>query len=115
MIANLRRASGLIAAVVLAAFGAALLFSAPLAQDVPALGALLLALGGSAAFWQIRRLLAARRDPYDLSRLWDREPEPPEEADEEAVEDEGTLYCHSCGHAVPRAFHACPECRRPLR
>lgn len=109
MIAGLRRASGLIAAVVLAAFGGALLFSAP------PLGALLVAVGGGAVFWQIRHLLASRRDPYDLSRLWEREPEPPEEADEEAVEDEGTLYCHSCGHAVPRAFHACPECRRPLR
>ena len=104
-----RRIAGLIAALVVAAFGAALLASA-----VPLLGGLLLVLGVGFAFWQVRLLRASRRDPYDLSRLWEREPEPEEEADEDAVEDEGTLYCHSCGHAVPRRFHVCPECRRPL-
>lgn len=103
-----RRYAGLIAAMLLAAFGGGLL------TTVPALGGALLLGGGILAAGQIRILRAARRDPYDLARLWEREPEPPEEADESAVEDDGTLYCHACGHAVPRPFHFCPDCRRPL-
>ena len=105
---TVRQTAGLIAVVLVAAMGCLFLSAAP------PLGALLLVVGVGAAHRQIRQLLAARRDPYDLSRLWEKEPEPPDEADEEAVEDEGTLYCHSCGHAVPRPFHVCPECRRPL-
>ncbi len=106
--AAFRRAAGLIAAFLVSAFGGVLLLGTPL------LGAPLLLAGLGAALWQTRQLLAARRDPYDLSRLWEPAPEPPAEADEDAVEDEGTLYCHSCGHAVPRQFHRCPECQRPL-
>ena len=106
--ATFRRTAGLIAALLVAAFGAIVLPGSRL------IGAALLAVGIGAALWQIRELFDARRDPYDLSRLWEREPEPPDEPDETLTEDEGTLYCHSCGHAVPRQFHRCPECHRPL-
>jgi len=104
-----RRAAGLLAALLVVAIGAALLSAAPL------VGVLLLVVGAGAALWQGRQLLAARRDPYDLSRLWEREPEPEDEADEDAVsDDEGTLLCHACGHAVPHPLRVCPECGRPL-
>lgn len=79
----------------------------------PLVGAGLVLLGLFGGLWHIRQILSGRRDPYDLSRLWEEEPSP-DEADEAAVEDEGTLYCHSCGHAVPRALHRCPDCGRPL-
>ena len=104
-----RRAAGLIAAILLMAMGGVL------AIGVPPLGIPLLMVGMGAAVWQAHRMYAERSDPYDLSRLWDREPEPPAEADEESPqEDDGTLYCHSCGHAVPRQFHVCPDCHRQL-
>ena len=106
--AAFRQSAGLIAAVLVAAFGGLLAFSTPV------LGAALLVVGIVAVLWQGRQLLDARRDRYDLSRLWEREPEPPDEPDESDLEDDGTLYCHACGHAVPRQFHRCPECNRPL-
>ncbi len=112
--AAFRRIAGLIAAILLIAMGGVLAVGAP-----PPLGIALLAVGLGAAVWQAHRLYAERRDPYDLSRLWETEPERPSEPDEEeeamaAGEDDGTLYCHSCGHAVPRQFHFCPGCRRQL-
>lgn len=108
---RLRRAAGLIAALIVLAVGAGLLFAAP------PLGVLLLVIGAGAAVWQGRQLLASRRDPYDLSRLW--EPEPEDQADEGAVDamdsdDDGTLLCHACGHAVPHPLRVCPECGRAL-
>ena len=108
---TLRRSAGLIAAVLVAASGSVLAFGAP------GLGLPLLVIGALAAIWQGRLLLASRQDPYDLSRLWDREPEPPDGGpdEEDLVDEEGTLYCHGCGHAVPAPYAACPECGRRLR
>lgn len=105
---TLRQAAGLIAAVLVAAFGFALMSASTF------LGGGLVVVGAIIGVWHLRNLAQARRNPYDLSRLWEREPEPPDEADETQVEDEGTLYCHGCGHAVPHQFHRCPDCNRPL-
>ena len=106
----LRRSAGLIAAVLVAASGGVLTFGAPV------LGLPLLVVGAVAAVWQARQQIASRQDPYDLSRLWEREQEPPGEAEpEEDVEDDGTVYCHACGHAVPEPFAMWPECGRTLR
>lgn len=112
MLNELRHAAGLIAALVLATLGFFLIAGAPL------IGGALLVLGAGAAFWQAARLFRqrAREDPYDLNRLWERPPPPPEEADENAVDaDEETLFCHQCGHAVPPAFARCPECGLRLK
>ena len=107
---GLRRAAGLIAGLLILATGAALLGAAP------PLGALLLITGIGAAVWQGKQLLAAHRDPYDLSRLWEQVPERPAEPPDDAVDpdDENTLLCHACGHAVPAPLRVCPECGRPL-
>ena len=112
---SLRHASSVVAALVVASIGFFLLAGSP------RIGLLLFAVGGGAALWQAWRLfsLQRERERYDLSRLWERTPpadpdENAEEGDPAAVEDDGTLYCHSCGHAVPAAFHKCPECGRPL-
>lgn len=106
---GLRRAAGLIAALLVIVIGVVLLPAAP------PFGVLLLVVGAGAAVWQARQLLASRRDPYDLTRLWEREPEMEDEADENAVsDDEETLLCHACGHAVPHPLRVCPECGRPL-
>jgi len=78
------------------------------------LGFGLLFVGGFAAFYQIRKLYQARQDPYDLSRLWEEAPAPIPEPDEDAIDDDGTLLCHACGHAVPPPYTRCPECGRSL-
>jgi hypothetical protein len=105
----LRRAAGLIAALLVAGSGGLLVAGAP------AIGGLLLLVGGGLAAWQGWRLWQSRRDPYDLGRLQEREPDPPEEADEDAIVDpDGTTYCHHCGHAVPPPLRVCPECGRSL-
>ncbi len=78
------------------------------------LGFALFFIGGFAAFYQIRKLYHARQDPYDLSRLYEEAPTPLPEPDENAVDDDGTLLCHACGHAVPPPHTRCPDCGRPL-
>lgn len=111
--AAIRRYAGLIAALLLIAFGLGFV----LGGSSRALGLALVLIGGVAAALQVRALAAEPKpDPYDLSRLWERDSdgEEAEEADEDAIDDDGTLYCHSCGHAVPRAYGSCPDCRRPL-
>jgi len=109
-----RRAAGLIAALILLLAGGALVGGDPI------LGGALLVVGAGASVWQGWQLWKSRRDPYDLSRLWD-DPLPGDEPEEEPdpdsfyTEDDGTLYCHGCGHAVPATLARCPECGRQLR
>jgi hypothetical protein len=111
---GMRAAAGLVAALLLSSIGFALLGSLPLP------GVALIVAGGGGALWQAWRVFSAQRERerYDLTRLWERPPPADDEdagaADPTEVEDDGTLYCHSCGHAVPAAFHKCPECGRPL-
>lgn len=120
--AKFRRASGLIAAILVIAMGAALTVTGAALFGIP-----LVFLGLIVAVWQAYRLYKTRPlppDPYDLSRLWEHDPyEPiPEETLEqeaqvraELSESSGTLYCHNCGHAVPDLFAHCPECGQRLR
>lgn len=120
-----RRAAGLIAAILLFATGAYLGATGFLVFGIPWMVAAII-LG---VFWA-RKMYATRKraeDPYDLSRLWDygpplNEEEPnldptdPFEAELLLERDEnGTLYCHNCGHAVPDLFAHCPECGQRLR
>ena len=55
--------------------------------------------------------LRRRRDPYDLSRLWE-DPLPEEQPDEETVlpDDDELVYCHRCGASMDRRFGVCPDC-----
>lgn len=107
--AKMRKAAGLIAALILVAFGLLA------AQGLPLIGYIIMGIGAAAAIWQAKVLWGAREDPYDLNKLWER----PEEADEpeyELLTDEtGTPYCHNCGHAVPEPFARCPECGQSVR
>ena len=109
--AALRQAAGLIAALILALAGGALVGGSPL------LGGALLVVGLGAGAWQAWQLWQSRRDPYDLSRLWEeREDEPEETADESGWDGEEAelLYCHNCGHGVPPPHVRCPECGQTL-
>lgn len=113
---QLRRSAGLIAALILALTGGVFVGGSPL------LGGALLLVGLGAAIYQARQLFERqpRADPYDLNRLWEQPaPEPDDDApDEEAdalIDDDGTVYCYGCGHAVPPPFARCPECGRQLR
>ena len=108
---KLRRAAGLISALVLFLAGAVLI------GPVPFLGLPVMLTGGAAAIWQAWRLWGTRpapSDPYDLSRLWEDDTldEDPEDM---LTDEEGTLYCHHCGHAVAGPFARCPECGAKLR
>lgn len=112
---KMRRASGLIAAVIVFLMGLGFMAVSP----SPLVSAGLLALGAFGIVWQGRKLYAERRDPYDLSRLWERDEEPNDEPEEPENDDTNgevdTMFCHHCGHAVPRPFVRCPDCGNPLR
>lgn len=111
---GLRQAAGLIAALILALAGGVLVGGSPL------LGGALLVVGLGAGAWQAWQLWRNRRDPYDLSRLWEHDSsndEPEESADEDDWQGNGEpelLYCHHCGHGVPPPHVRCPECGQRL-
>src|SRR5690242_281327 len=67
---------------------------------------------GSAAAVALVGLVRSRRDPYDLSTLWDTPAmeTPIREADEAEL-----VYCHHCGDAFPSAFDLCPHCGNRFR
>ena len=73
-----RRSAGLIASITVAGMGCLLLFS-----GVALIGILLFLCGLALAVWQAMILVRNRPDPYDLSKLWDTEPEPEDEPDED--------------------------------
>ncbi|MBC8102919.1 MAG: hypothetical protein H7Z41_10060 [Cytophagales bacterium] len=105
-----RKTAGLIAALLVAGMGCLLYFSGLPLAGMP------LFLGGMALVaWQGVRLFQSRRDPYDLNRLWESEPEPGDEPDEDWHGDKDTVYCHNCGHAVPEPFARCPDCGLTIR
>lgn len=120
--AKFRRASGLIAAILIVAIGAGLSVTGAYFFGIP-----LVFLGLLLSVWQAYNLYKTRplpQDPYDLSRLWERDtydPVPEESLEQEAQvraehsDSSGTLYCHNCGHAVPDLFAHCPECGQRLR
>lgn len=62
-----------------------------------------------AAVGVAQNLIARRqpRDPYDLSKLWDQEPEPEEPEDER---ERDLVYCHHCGASMQQAYAICPQC-----
>jgi len=84
----------------------------------PPLRLLGLAIAGAGAWAMARGIAGAleawmrRRDPYDLSRLWELdEPEEPVEPEGE----QGLVYCHVCGAAMPGRLGACPQCGNRFR
>lgn len=105
-----RKTAGLIASILVAGMGCLLLFSGLSVVGVPLFFA-----GLGLAVWQGVTLARNRQDPYDLSRLWETEPESPDEPDEEWGDDTSLGFCHGCGHAVPEPYARCPECGRPVR
>jgi hypothetical protein len=90
--------------------GCLLLFS-----GLPLAGLLLFFVGLVLAVWQSLAMARNRPDPYDLSRLWETEPEPADEPDEDWGDSKDLGYCYSCGHAVPEPYARCPDCGRPVR
>ena len=106
--AKMRRMSGFIAAVLVLLMAGGFLFISP----SPILSACFIVAGIAGMVWQAKKLTASREDPYDLSRLWDRGDEPEDDGNDA---EDGTLFCHNCGHAVPRAFARCPDCGNQLR
>lgn len=111
---SVRRWSAVIASLLIAALGWLLLFGGS-----PLFGLPVLALGLGLAAWKGVRIWRSRPDPYDLSKLWEREPEgyDPEidQPEEEGEESREHAFCHNCGHAVARPFARCPDCGNPLQ
>ena len=61
--------------------------------------------------------LRRRRDPYDLSKLWETpvpEETPDPEPDPGGPHDDDLLYCHRCGAAMSGQFAVCPGCGHRL-
>ena len=105
-----RKGAGLIASVLVAGMGCLLYFSGLALVGGP------LFLGGLAlTAWQGIVLVRSRSDPYDLSKLWETEPEPAEEPDEDWGENKSLGFCHNCGHAVPEPYARCPDCGTLVR
>ena len=105
-----RKGAGLIASVLVAGMGALLCFSSLSLVGIP-----LFLIGLALAVWQGAVLVRNRPDPYDLSRLWEAEPEPADEPDEDWGDNKSLGFCHGCGHAVPEPYARCPDCGRPVR
>lgn len=97
----------IVAAILLACLGAELV------GTLTPIGIGLVCAGLGAAVLQGFHLWRERRDPYDLSLLWeDARRDEPDEA-EERKERELT-YCHRCGASMPQAYKICPGCGAPL-
>jgi len=96
-----RRWMRLVAALVLMAMSTALLY------PFPPLGIGLMAAGAGIALYQAVQIWRERRDPYDLSRLFEQPPDEPEETDDT---DREMIFCHRCGVSVPGMYSLCPEC-----
>ena len=106
---SMRRAAGLVAALLLVLIGIVCLHGVMLP-----IGVALIVIGGVAALWQARILAQTREDPYDLKRLFDEAPtvDTPEE---DVFEEDGVPFCHHCGHAVANPFARCPTCGNQVR
>ena len=83
------------------AFGASLLF------PFPPFGIVLILAGAGIAIYHGTQLWQERRDPYDLSRLYETLPDEPENDDDP---DREYIYCHRCGGSLPAHHSICPEC-----
>ncbi len=105
-----RKSAGLIASILLAGMGCLMLFGGMRLVGMPLFFA-----GLALALWQGITLTQNRPDPYDLSRLWETEPEPADEPDEDWDGDKSLGYCDGCGHSVPEPYARCPDCGRPVR
>jgi hypothetical protein len=105
-----RKCAGLIASILVVGMGCMLCFSGVALVGIP-----LLFVGLALAVWQTVVLVRNRPDPYDLSRLWETEPEPAEEPDEDWGDNKELGFCHNCGHAVPEPYARCPDCGTPVR
>jgi hypothetical protein len=77
------------------------------------LGKVVAAAGLAGAVYYTMQMFRARRDPYDLSRLWDTPPADPELPDRE-TEDDALILCHRCGTSMPAHIGICPECGNRL-
>ena len=108
----MRRASGLVAALLILLAGIASLRG-------PALpfGIVLTTLGIAGVVWQIRLLRASRVDPYDLKLLYapDTTGDTDDQPEVDYLEEDGVPYCHHCGHAVSQPYSRCPECGNAVR
>ena len=91
----------LVAAIVLMAL------STPFLSPFPPLGIGLMATGAGIALYQAVQMWRERRDPYDLSRLFEQQTDEPEDTDDT---DREMIFCHRCGVSVPGTYSLCPEC-----
>jgi hypothetical protein len=105
-----RKSARLIASILVAGMGCLLFFSGVAMVGVP-----LFVVGIALSIWQVIVLVQNRPDPYDLSRLWETEPEPLDEPDEDWGDNKELGFCHNCGHAVPEPYARCPDGGTPVR
>lgn len=103
--ATIRKAAGLIAALILLTGGAFLMGVST------AFGAPVMALGAAAAAINIALLLRRRDDPYDLTKLYETDPMP--EDGQEGPRDKAG-YCPVCGGYIESPYKPCPRCGSAL-
>lgn len=93
-------------------------FSATLFGVAPPLALVGIVIGLAAAGYQGLQMWRERRDPYDLSRLWDTPLNSAELDKAEEPEEDGktrTLaLCHRCGASMSTRYSICPHCGVPL-
>ena len=100
------RVTRLVAAIIVICFSGALISSAP------PLALLAAGIGVTAACYQGVQMWRERRDPYDLSRLWET-PNAPEQPEEDGKV-RTMAFCHRCGASMPTHHSICPQCGVPL-
>jgi len=76
------------------------------------IGGALIICGLSVIISQSVMIWRERPDPYDLSRLWETEPQP--EEPEEDGQEHYLSYCHHCGGSMSEVYSICPHCGTPL-
>jgi uncharacterized paraquat-inducible protein A len=82
------------------------------AGSAPPIGLSLIAVGLCLCLYQGVQMWRERRDPYDLSRLW--EDVPVKEEPEEDAKFRNMILCHRCGASMSAKYSICPQCGVPL-
>ena len=108
--AQMRRMSGMIAAVLVLLMAGGFMFISP----SPILSACFIVAGVAGIVWQGKKLIASREDPYDLKRLWEQNDEPGEPEDDGQDAEDDTLLLPQLRSRRPARICPLPRLRKPI-